>query len=128
MTIITTRLTLEEYLVHHDFIDNRYELVDGKLVAMPPQSDRNNLIALYLLTEFIKLVSLRLVRHKDTEIVVTGNRTRVRVPDLLILTEELLETIGGRRATITSNMPSPVLVVEVVSPGRVNRDRNYRYS
>ena len=123
----TILLTLEEYLAYDDGTDTRYELLDGKLVAMPPESDRNNLIALYLLSEFIKLVPLRLVRHKDTEIVVTGNRIRVRMPDLLILTEELLEAIGGRRATITSDMPSPVLVVEVVSPGKANRDRDYRY-
>ncbi|MEM9508732.1 MAG: Uma2 family endonuclease [Cyanobacteria bacterium P01_E01_bin.35] len=123
----TTLLTLKEYLTYDDGTDTRYELVDGKLVAMPPESDRNNLIALYLLSEFIKLVPLRLVRHKDTEIVVTGNRTRVRMPDLLILTEELLAAIGGKRATITSDMPSPVLAVEVVSPGKANRDRDYRY-
>lgn len=127
MPTITALLTQKEYLAYDDGTDTRYELVDGKLIAMPPESDRNNLIALYLLSEFIKLVPLRLVRHKDTEIVVTGNRTRVRMPDLLILTEELLAEIGGRRATITSDMPSPVLVVEVVSPGKTNRDRDYRY-
>ena len=97
------------------------------LRATASRSDRNNLIALYLLSEFLQLVPIRLIRHKDTEIVVTGNRTRVRMPDLLILTEELFTAIGGRRATITSDMPSPVLVVEVVSPGKANRDRDYRY-
>ena len=126
MTAIT-KLTLEEYLAFDDGTDNRYELVDGKLVIMPPESNRNNLIALYLLSEFLKLVPLRLICHKDTEIVVTGNRTRVRIPDLLILTEELFTAIGGRRATITPDMPSPVLVVEVVSLGKANRDRDYRY-
>ena len=127
MTSSITLLTLEEYLLYDDGTDNRYELVDGKLIIMPPESDRNNLIALYLLSEFIKLIPLRLIRHKDTEIVVTGNRTRVRIPDLMILTEELLTAIGGRRATITSDMPSPALVVEVVSPGKANEDRDYRY-
>ncbi|MEM7595756.1 MAG: Uma2 family endonuclease [Cyanobacteria bacterium P01_A01_bin.83] len=127
MTTATTLLTLEEYLAYDDDTDNHYELVDGKLITMPPESDRNNLIALYLLSEFIKLVPIRLIRHKDTEIVVTGNRVRVRMPDLLILTEELFTAIGGRRATITADMPSPVLVVEVVSPGKTNRDRDYRY-
>ncbi len=127
MTTTTAYLTLEEYLAYDDGTDNRYELVDGRLIIMPPESDLNNLIALYLLTEFIKLIPLQLIRHKDTEIVVTGNRTRVRIPDLMILTEELLAAIGGKRATITSNMPSPVLVVEVVSPGKANEDRDYRY-
>ena len=127
MTSTTALLTLEEYLLYDDDTDNRYELVDGKLITMPPESDRNNLIALYLLSEFLKLISIRLIRHKDTEIVVTGSRTRVRMPDLLIFTEELLTAIGGRRATITSDMPSPALAVEVVSPGKTNRDRDYRY-
>lgn len=127
MTIANQKLTLEEYLVYDDGTDTRYELIDGELVAMPPESDRNNLIALYLLTEFLKFVSIRLIRHKDTEIVVTGNRTRVRLPDLMILTEELLTALGGKRATITQDMPSPALVVEVVSPGKINEDRDYCY-
>ena len=128
MAIISTALlNLEEYLFYDDGTENRYELVDGKLVVMPLKSDRNNLIALFLLSEFLKLIPIRLIRHKDTEIVVTGSRTRVRMPDLLILTEELLAAIGGRRATITSDMPSPTLAVEVVSPRKTNRDRDYRY-
>ena len=57
----------------------------------------------------------------------TGQRTRVRLPDLMILTEELFTAIDGRRATITQNMPPPALVVEVVFPGKVNEDRDYRY-
>ena len=122
-----TLLTLEEYLTYDDGTDNRYELIDGKLTVMPPESDRNNLIALFLLSSFMKIVPLQLIRHKDTEIVVTGNRTRVRIPDLMILTEDLLAAIGGRRATITPDMPSPVLVIEVVSPGKANEDRDYRY-
>lgn len=127
MSIATQRLTIEEYLAYDNGTDTRYELVDGELVEMPPETDRHNLIALYLLSEFLKLVPLRLIRHKDTELVVTGNRTRVRLPDLMILTEELLAAIGGRRATITPDMPSPALVVEVVSAGKVNEDRDYRY-
>lgn len=128
MNTTTSLLTLEEYLAYDDGTDNRYELVDGQLVNKLPESDRNNLIALFLLAEFMKLLPLRLIRHKDTEIVVTGNRTRVRMPDLLILTEDLLAAIGGRRATITADMPSPVLAVEVVSPGKANKDRDYSRS
>jgi len=127
MTTATKKLTLEEYLAYDDGTDTKYELVDGELVEMPPESDKNNLISLYLLVEFLKLVPIQLIRHKDTEIVVTGNRTRVRLPDLMILTEELFAAINKRRATITQDMPSPALVVEVVSPGKVNEDRDYRY-
>jgi Uma2 family endonuclease len=45
----------------------------------------------------------------------------------MILTEELFAATGGRRATITPDMPSPKLVVEVVLPGKTNEDRDYRY-
>ena len=38
MTAITL-LTLEEYLAYDDGTDNRYELVDGKLTVMLPESD-----------------------------------------------------------------------------------------
>ena len=127
MTTTTEKFTLDQYLTYEDETDLQYELVDGVLIEMPPETDGNNLISLYLLSEFLKFVPLHLIRHKDTEIVVTGNRPRVRLPDLLILTEELFAAIGGGRATITSDMPSPILVVEVVSPGKANEDRDYRY-
>jgi Uma2 family endonuclease len=127
MVTATKKLTLEEYLAGDDGTDTKYELVDGELVEMPPESDRNNLISLYLFAEFLKFVPLQLIRHKDTEIVVTGTRPRVRLPDLMILTEELCAALAGKRATITQDMPSPALVVEVVSPGKINEDRDYLY-
>ena len=127
MTTAVKKLTLKEYLAYDDGTDTKYELVDGELVEMPPESDRNNLISLYLLSQFLKFVPIQLIRHKDTELVVIGNRTRVRLPDLMILTQELLEAMAGGRATITPDMPSPAMVVEVVSPGKVNEDRDYRY-
>jgi Uma2 family endonuclease len=126
-TTTVNKLTLEEYLAYDDGTDTHYELVDGELVEMPPETDRNNLISLYLLSEFLKFVPIQLLRHKDTELVVIGNRTRVRLPDLMILTQELLVALAGGRATITPDMPSPIMVVEVVSPGKVNEDRDYRY-
>ena len=79
----------------------RYEWVDGPLVEISPETDRNNLIALYLLVEFLKFFPFELIRHKDTEIALTGARYQLRLPDLMILTEELLAVIGRRRATIT---------------------------
>jgi Uma2 family endonuclease len=120
MSTAVKKLTLDEYLAHDNGTDTKYELVDGELVEMPPESDRNNLISLYLLSQFLKFVPIQLIRHKDTELVVIGNRTRVRLPDLMIFTQELLEAIAGKRATITPEMPSPTMVVEVVSPKKVN--------
>jgi Uma2 family endonuclease len=127
MLTTSSLLTLEDYLNYDDGTDARYELVDGELVITPPESDKNNLIALYLLYKFLEFLPFSLIRHKDTEIVVTGNRARVRLPDLMVLTEELVKVLAGKRATITPDMPAPLLVVEVVSPGKINEDRDYRY-
>ena len=62
------KLTLEEYLTDDDGIDTKYELVDGELVEMPPETNRNNCIAINLLSVFLKVVPSRLICHKDTEV------------------------------------------------------------
>lgn len=128
MNLTTHKLmTLEEYLNYADETEESYELVDGELVQMPPESDRNYLITIFLLSEFLKLIPFHLIRTK-TEVVVSGRRARVRVPDLIVLTEELFEVLkDAKRSTITVDMPPPALVVEVVSPGKTNEDRDYRY-
>jgi Uma2 family endonuclease len=35
------KLTFEEYLSYEDSTDNRYELIDGELVTLPPESGLN---------------------------------------------------------------------------------------
>ncbi|UBF24673.1 Uma2 family endonuclease [Kovacikia minuta CCNUW1] len=124
----TKFLTFEEYLAYDDGTDTRHELVDGELVEMPPESDQNNDIARILLFELAKHFPASLLAYKDTEIEVTGRRARCRLPDLLVHTKDSKAALAGtRRATITRDMPPPALVIEVVSPGQTNRDRDYRY-
>lgn len=121
-------LTFEDYLRHDDGTDTRYELVNGVLVEMPPESEENNDIARKLLFEFAKHLPIVLLAHKDTEIEVTGQRATGRIPDVLVHTEASKAAVAGApRATITRDMPPPAMVVEVVSPGQANRDRDYRY-
>ena len=131
MTVTTVPkklLTFEEYLAYDDGTDTRYELVDGELIEMPPESPENNAIAKGLFIELLKHFPLALISHKDTEIEVSGRRARCRVPDLLVHTEESAAAlVGAQRATITRDMPPPALVIEVVSPGKANRTRDYRY-
>ncbi len=125
---LTKLLTFEEYLAYDDGTDIRYELVDGELVEMPPESDENNDIAKKLLFELAKHFPASLLAYKDTEIEVTGRRARCRLPDLLVHTEASKAALTGTtRATITRDMSPPALVIEVVSPGKENRDRDYRY-
>lgn len=76
-------ITLEEYLHYDDDTDTCYELVAGELVEMPPESSQNVRIALFLLTQFLQFVLIDQLRHKDTEIVVSGTRATVRFPGVL---------------------------------------------
>jgi Uma2 family endonuclease len=105
-----THLTFEEYLAHDDGTDNRYELVNGVLVEMPPEAEGNNDIARKLLFEFGKHFPVTLLAHKDTEIEVTGRRATGRIPDLLIHTEDSKAAVAAAtRATITRDMPPGAL-------------------
>jgi Uma2 family endonuclease len=120
-------LTLEEYLVYDDGTDTRYELEDGVLVEMPTESPENISIARRLLLEFIKYVAAELVVW-GTEVEVSGRQAKVRIPDLLVHSPASLAALTGTtRSTLTQFMPPPALVVEVVSPGEQNRNRDYRY-
>ncbi|MEH1939739.1 MAG: Uma2 family endonuclease [Nostoc sp.] len=121
-------MTMEEYLAYDDGTDTRYELVDGELVEVPTESPENCKLAKLLMLELAKYISIVLINLKDMEIVVSGKRAKVRLPDLTVLSEEGYATLAGQRSnTITQDMPPPILVVEVVSPGQDNRDRDYRY-
>lgn len=123
--------TFEEYLSYSDQMDmeGRYELIDGKLVELPPESEPNNFVAdnLQFLLAIAKVVSRRLIKTHTCEIqvpILQPKHPANRYPDLVILRPEHLE-LTQRRLTITLDMPPPRLIAEVVSPGKTNRDRDY---
>lgn len=123
--MVTTKLSLADYLSLETGPEGRCEFVDGEIVEMPPESEENIVVGTFLFAQFLKCVPFDWIRQHNTEIVVAG---RARIPDLMILGEDLVNALqGSRRSTITEEMPAPLLVVEVVSPGKVNEDRDYRY-
>lgn len=129
MTVASKKMSLEEYLNFDDDTDTRYELENGELIVMPPESDLNQRIAIFLLVYFAQqgIPSYRL--RIGAEIVVSGSRATTRLPDLMVLSEELATALeGAKRSTITIDMPPPLLVVEVVSPRQENRDYRYKRS
>ncbi|MGB3310612.1 MAG: Uma2 family endonuclease [Nodosilinea sp.] len=127
MTTTSTLLTFEDYLAQTDGLEGRCELVNGALVEMPPESPENLDIAKGLMFALARYVPLALIAY-NTEIEVSGGRATCRLPDLVVHTEDSKAAIQGTaRATITRDMPPPALVVEVVSPGKQNRTRDYRY-
>ncbi|MGB3612472.1 MAG: Uma2 family endonuclease [Elainellaceae cyanobacterium] len=127
MTTAAQHTTLAEYLNYDDGTDTRYTLVDGQLSAMPSESDPNNAIALYVLSLLLPFIPIQQMR-RGTEIVVSGSRATTRIPDLMVVGDELdAELAGSRCSVVMLDMPSPEFVMEVVSPGAENIEQDYRY-
>ncbi|MCA1990552.1 MAG: Uma2 family endonuclease [Coleofasciculus sp. S288] len=129
MSLAAKTMTLEDYLNYDDGTDTQYELVNGELIVMPPESELNRRIATFLFAYFLQqgIPPYRLTMK--TEIVVSGSRATTRLPDLMVLSEELATALSGAsRSTVIADMPPPILVVEVVSPNQENRDYRYKRS
>ncbi|HEY9695713.1 MAG TPA: Uma2 family endonuclease [Trichocoleus sp.] len=120
-----TKLTISGYLAIEEIYEGQREFVDGKIIETPSESPQNATISLFLLSQLLRFVSVKQMRRMDTELVVAS---RVRMPDLMVLGEELAAVLlASGRSTITEDMPAPLLAIEVVSPGKTNEDRDYRF-
>ena len=116
----------ENYLAlgSEDLPEGRHEYVDGSLLELMPEGEENDWIANYLfhLLLLANITQPRLIRPGRCEVAVFG-KPRTRFPDLVIL-DEAHPYLTKRRLTITHEMPAPRLVVEVISSGKKNRDRD----
>jgi Uma2 family endonuclease len=115
--------SFEEYLEYIDSNNRLYELFNGELVEVPPESGLNIGIATKLLIHFAQIIDYLRVRGHGLELEVNGE-PRNRYPDLTIIKAEHIEQLRSRN-TIRLSMAPPDLVVEVVSPGNLQRDRDY---
>lgn len=124
MTIAKQRfLSFEEYLSYDDGTDNLYELFNGELIAVPPESGKNVQIANRLFFQFSIVLGTDRVRGHGLELEVRGE-PRNRYPDLTIIREEHIQQLALRN-TIRQTMAPPDLVIEIVSPGEIQRERDY---
>ena len=116
-------LSFDEYLSYDDGTENLYELFNGELIEVPPESGKNTAIAVFLLLQFAAIVGHLRVRPHGLELEVRGE-PKNRYPDLTILQPEHVQQLDQRN-TLRLGMAPPILVVEVVSPGDLQRDRDY---
>lgn len=116
-------LSFEEYLSYDDGTENLYELFNGELIEVPPESGENVGIATFLLVQIALTLGHLRVRGHGLELEVRGE-PRNRYPDLCVIRTEHIELLR-RRNTLRLNMAPPLLVVEIVSPGELQRDRDY---
>jgi Uma2 family endonuclease len=129
MTVAAQKMTFTEFLGYDDGTDALYELENGELIAMPAESEINRRIAMFLAIYFSQLGigSERLTMK--TEVATSGLRVSVRVPDLIVLSEEgEIALAGASRSLVSLEMPPPWLVVEVVSLNQEKRDYRYKRS
>ncbi len=119
-------MSFEDYLAMEpgELPEGRFEFCDGELIPIMSESGGNDAIANYLLILLMNAgIPFRHIRPHSCELEVTG-RPRTRLPDLIVL-QELHIPLIKRRNTITIEMPPPPLVMEVVSPGKANRERDF---
>ncbi|MCC5611361.1 Uma2 family endonuclease [Nostoc sp. CHAB 5834] len=115
--------SFEEYLSYEDSSDKLYELFNGELIEMPPESVTNVQIANRLFLIFAMVVGIDRVRGHGLELEVRGE-PRNRYPDLTIICQEHIQQLAKRNTIRLSMLPS-LLVIEVVSPGELQRDRDF---
>lgn len=117
--------TFDDYLAYTNGMEARYELTNGELIEMPPESDENIIIARAMDRALSDLVGFRRVRTHQLAIEMPG-QPKNRFPDITVLLPEHLEQLkASGQSAIRLDMHPPMLVVEVVSPGAENHRRDY---
>ncbi|WP_009630945.1 Uma2 family endonuclease [Synechocystis sp. PCC 7509] len=120
----TKNLTIEEYLIYDDGTDNRYELVDGKLIMVPlPTADHSDEIDLLLEVFRAEINQQKLLWQAKRDVGVyigkslnTG-RDYSRSPDVcILLSEDWAKLKAEKGAAVLRTVP--LMVVEVVSTNR----------
>jgi Uma2 family endonuclease len=123
------KITFEEFLEFDDGTDFMYELENGELIQMASESEINQRIASFLFAYFLQLGIPYYRLRMKSEIAVNSRMVGVRVPDLVIFSEELAAVMqGAKRSLVMLDMPAPELVVELVSPSQESRDYRYKRS
>ncbi|MDJ1177264.1 Uma2 family endonuclease [Roseofilum sp. BLCC_M91] len=115
--------TFEDYLNYNDNSEKLYELFNGELIEIPPESGLNFQIANRLFFSFASILGTDRVRGNGLELEVRGE-PKNRYPDLTIIRQEHIEQLS-KRNTLRLSMSPPLLVIEVVSPGEIQRERDY---
>jgi Uma2 family endonuclease len=117
--------TFAEYLNYQDSTDIKYELFNGELIPMPPASGFHALILAFLydyLMAEIKKLNLAW-KVMPATVGIRTDKAKSRIPDLMILTAEQCQEIRDMTTAVIEF--SPLLVIEIISPG--NGDEDYRY-
>ncbi len=126
MTQTPVKLTFEEYLTYDDGTDNRYELEDGVLIPMTPASPIHSDIIGFLFICFYQEIQRQNLdlKVKQGDVGIRTRFSRSRQPDIAIIQAEDWRRLRQFKKSAILEVPA-LLVVEVVSPGEDNENRDY---
>ena len=124
-TKLKKNLTFEEYLQYDDGTNNRYELVNGELVFMPPASFLHSDI-LDFLADCFKAYAREYkldLKVKTGDVGVRTGMKSSRIPDISVIDGQVWKSYRRESAAVIED--NLMLAVEVVSPGSEQRERDY---
>lgn len=116
------KISYEDFLVQYDGICA--EWINGEVVMTPPASEKHQSIVIFL----IKLLDTYVEFHSLGKVLVAPFQVRLesalsgREPDLLFVTSDNLNRIKPTYLDGPADM-----VVEIISPDSINRDRGEKY-
>ena len=121
------RFAYADYKSVPESMDKRYELLDGDLVLVPTPTIRHQRVSKklgFILITFFEHNNLGEVLGAPLDVVFgKGDEREVVQPDIIFISNERKDI-----ATEQEIQGAPDLVVEILSPGTEQRDRNYKKS
>lgn len=121
----TKKISFKEYLSYDDGTNKRYELVDGKLIKMPPASFLHSDIIDFI-ADCFKAIALKYqldIKIKTGDVGIRTGMNSSRIPDISVIDGQIWKSYRrDKSAVIEDNI---VLAVEVVSPGTEQISRDY---
>ena len=119
------RITFEEYLSYDDGTNTDYELVNGKLVEMPPASFLHSDIIDFI-ADCFKAIAVKYkldIKIKTGDVGIRTGMNSSRIPDIAVIDGRVWRSYRrDKSAVIEDNL---MLAVEVVSPGVEQVSRDY---
>ena len=118
-------LSFEEYLSYDDGTNKRYELVEGKLVEMPPASFLHSDLIDFI-ADCFKAIAREYkldIKVKTGDVGVRTGMNSSRIPDISVIDGQVWKSYRRDKSAVIEN--GVMLAVEVVSPGAEQIERDY---
>jgi Uma2 family endonuclease len=109
------RMTVAEFLTWDDGTDTRYELIDGRPVAMAPVTPSHSVVVANVIHELRSRLQRPCYVGSEAGVERPGRDDTFYEADLVVSCTPV--------APGTAAIPDPVIVIEVLSPSTIEHDR-----